>query len=147
NNAEAERTRVTAGDVLLTITGSRIGRVSPASSRESGAYISQHVAILRLAPSLNPRFLSAYLSLRNLGQREIARQQYGQTKPGLNLDQIREMHIIVPAPRVQEEFIELLVCHEHLRSTHVEALRQADHLFQTLLYEAFTNSLETLSDL
>jgi hypothetical protein len=51
--------------------------------------ISQHVAILRLKPGLLPIFLSMFLSLETGGQREIARVQYGQTKPGLNLQQIR----------------------------------------------------------
>jgi hypothetical protein len=45
NNAEADRTRVKPADVLLTITGSRIGRVAPVPERLNGAFISRHVAI------------------------------------------------------------------------------------------------------
>lgn len=96
NGAEADRTRVKPGDLLLTITGSRIGRVAPVSERLNGAFISQHVAILRLKAGLLPEFLSMFLSLDAGGQREIARVHYGQTKPGLNLDQIRELRAPVP---------------------------------------------------
>ena len=61
DNAEADRTRVIPGDVLLTITGSEIGRVATVPDRLNGAYISQHVAILRLKAGLLPEFLSMFL--------------------------------------------------------------------------------------
>jgi type I restriction enzyme S subunit len=136
-SAEAERTRVKLGDVLLTITGSRIGRVAPAPARAEGAFISQHVAILRLKPDLLPKFLSMYLSLEAGGQREIARVQYGQTKPGLNLDQIREFRTPIPPLSLQRQWLEIMGRHERLHAIQREASRQAEHLFQTLLHQAF----------
>ena len=48
DNSEARRTQSKAGDVLLTITGSRIGRVAPVPDDLDGAFVSQHVAILRM---------------------------------------------------------------------------------------------------
>jgi type I restriction enzyme S subunit len=138
-SAETKRTRVKAGDVLLTITGSRIGRVAPVPESLDGAFVSQHVAILRLKPGLLPVFLSMFLSLGAGGQRDIARLQYGQTKPGLNFDQIREFRIIVPPLSVQEQFAAILAQAERLRATQRESLRQAEHLFQTLLHHAFAN--------
>jgi type I restriction enzyme S subunit len=135
--AEADRTRVKAGDVLLTITGSQIGRVAPVPDRVDGAFISQHVAILRLKSGLLPVFLSMFLSLGVGGQREIARLQYGQTKPGLNLDQIREFRIPVPPLSLQQKFAGLVERAERLRSVQRESLRQAEHLFATLLHHAF----------
>ena len=106
-----------------------------------GAYISQHVAILRLNRAIAPRYLAAYLSLQSFGQREIAKMQYGQTKPGLNLDQIRDMRVIVPTPTIQGKLVEFLDKYETSRRTHVETLRQADHLFQSLLHRAFNGDL------
>ena len=131
--AEAERTRVRAGDVLLTITGSRIGRVSAAPVRLNGAFISQHVAILRPSAGMHPEFLSMFLSLENGGQREISRLQYGQTKPGLNLSQIRQFLIPVPSLELQSVFAERIA---RLRSSgtsqHV-ATDLAHRAFQSLL--------------
>ena len=141
HNAEAERTRVQSNDVLLTITGSRIGRVTAAPPSLAGAYISQHVAILRLNRAITPRYLAAYLSLRSFGQREIAKMQYGQTKPGLDLDQIREMRTLVATPTIKGKLVEFLDKYETSRRTYVEALRQADHLFQFLLHRAFNGDL------
>jgi type I restriction enzyme, S subunit len=138
NGAEADRTRVKPADVLLTITGSRIGRVAPVPERLTGAFISQHVAILRLKAGLLPEFLSMFLSLDTGGQRQIARLQYGQTKPGLNLDQIREMRVPVPHVCHQQRFLELAKRVERLRAVQREALRQAEHLFASLLHRAFS---------
>lgn len=135
--AETDRTRTKSGDVLLTITGSRIGRVSPVSNSLGGSYISQHVAILRLKPEILPVYLSMFLSLEMGGQREIARVQYGQTKPGLNLDQIREFRVLVPPLAAQRRFVKLMERTERLRAMQREALRQAEHLFQSLLHDAF----------
>lgn len=53
DNKETERTRVLTGDVLLTITGSKIGRVCAIPKGFEEAYISQHVAIIR-TEGLNP---------------------------------------------------------------------------------------------
>lgn len=139
HGAEADRTRVKAGDVLLTITGSQIGRIAPVSHRLEGGFISQHVAILRLKAGLLPEFLSMYLSLDAGGQREIARLQYGQTKPGLNLEQIREFRIPVPPEPAQQSFVRLLERVERFRAAQGEALRQAEHLFQSLLHSAFAD--------
>ena len=102
--AEAERTRVSIGDVLLTITGSQIGRVSPVSALEEGAYVSQHVAILRLKDGLCPKYLSMFLSLDSGGQREISRLQYGQTKPRLSLQDIRKFLVPVPSISLRVRF-------------------------------------------
>ena len=138
NGAEVDRTRVKPADVLLTITGSRIGRVAPVPERLNGAFISQHVAILRLKAGLLPEFLAMFLSLDTGGQRQIARVQYGQTKPGLNLDQIREMRVPVPHVCHQQRFLELAKRVERLRAVQREALRQAEHLFSSLLHRAFS---------
>lgn len=93
-NAEARRTQVRRGDVLLTITGSKIGRVAPVPEELSGSYISQHIAILRPDQGrLLPDFLSYFLSMDTGGQVQISKKQYGQTKPGLNFEQIRSFSV------------------------------------------------------
>ena len=105
--AEAERTRVQFGDVLLTVTGSKIGRVAPIPKKIGDAYVSQHVAIIRPVNTMNPRYLSMYLSSASGGQRQIQHSQYGQTKPGLNLEQIRKFIIPCPPVTLQQRFVDI----------------------------------------
>jgi type I restriction enzyme S subunit len=141
-NAEARRTQVRGGDVLLTITGSRIGRVAAVPDELQGSYISQHVAILRVnSKRLDPIFLAHFLSLEAGGQRQIAKAQYGQTKPGLNFEQIRRFQIPVPSIDLQREFARRVAWVEQLKSTHQASLSDLDALFASLQHRAFRGEL------
>lgn len=141
NNAEARRTVVHAGDVLLTITGS-VGRVVVAPQCLEGAYISQHVAILRLNRGrLLPTFVAHFLAADQGGQRRIAAAQYGQTKPGLNLEQIRGIEIPVPTIDLQCEFERRVWATDGLRAKHLHSLAHLDALFASLQHSAFRGEL------
>ena len=143
NNAEARRTRVQSDDVLLTITGSLIGRVAPVPQKLDGGYISQHVAILRTDKTvLDPEFLAFFLSLPSEGQRQINHLQYGQTKPGLNFDQIRAMRIPLPAMSEQYLFKERLTAVKGIASSHRAHLEQLDALFASIQNRAFLGELQ-----
>ena len=131
-----------AGDVLLTITGSRIGRVASTTKDLEGSYISQHVAILRVDPTrIQPDFVSFFLSFETGGQRQIAMAQYGQTKPGLNFDQIRRFQIPVPPLQLQRDFACRVAAVEQLKAVHHASLTEMDALFATLQYRAFRGRL------
>lgn len=138
DNAEARRTRIQVGDVLLTITGSLIGRVAPVSIANQGSYVSQHVAILRPDQDrLVSEFLAFYLSLPTGGQAQISRMQYGQTKPGLNFEQIRDFHVPMPSIGLQNAFVERLNLIRTVRATHDGHLNGLDSLFGSLKQSAF----------
>jgi type I restriction enzyme S subunit len=142
DNAEARRTRVKAGDVLLTITGSRIGRVAPVPSELEGSFISQHVAILRVdSKRIEPSFLSFFLSFEAGGQRQIAKAQYGQTKPGLNFEQIKRFQVPVPPIELQREFAHRIGAVEKLKTAQRASLAEMDALFASLQHRAFRGEL------
>ena len=142
NNAEARRTRVQSGDVLLTITGSLIGRVAPVSSDLEGSYVSQHVAILRPdASRLDSGFLAFFLSIPSKGQRQVARLQYGQTKPGLNFEQIRKMRIPLPDIRQQQLFAERLCAVRRTAESGCEHLEGLKRLAASIQHRAFSGEL------
>ena len=85
--------------MLLTITGSRIGRVAPVPERLNGAFISQHVAILRLKEGLLPEFLSMFLSLDSGGQRTSSKYNSPQSRANLHFlveHRVRYGMLLVP---------------------------------------------------
>lgn len=92
-NAEAERTRIKEGDVLLSITAD-LGRTGVVSAQLAGAYINQHLAILR-PPEVNPYYLSAFIASEG-GQSQIRRLNRGGVKAGLNFDDVRSIAVMLP---------------------------------------------------
>lgn len=139
SNSESRRTAIRAGDLLITITGS-VGRVTAAPAYLDGAFISQHVAIGRPGPTLHPLFAEAYLCSPE-GQRQLKRAQYGQTKPGLNLTQIRDLTLPVPDLATQDALIERLryidCCRDRLRNSQLAM----QSLLLSLQHRAFRGEL------
>jgi type I restriction enzyme S subunit len=108
----------------------------------NGAYISQHVAILRADPKrIEPTFLSFFLSFDAGGQRQIAKAQYGQTKPGLNFEQVRRFQIPVPSLPLQRDFARRVAAVKKLKTTHQASLVELDGLFAVLQFRAFRGEL------
>lgn len=139
--AEADRTRVQPHDVLLTITGSQIGRVAFVPTDIDEAYVSQHVAILRLSERLLDRFVSMFLSLSAGGQLQIAKQQYGQTKPGLSLAQIRTFDIPVPPVALQQRFLNIWDKFADVQLGLTNSEQETNSLFNALVQRAFNGEL------
>ncbi len=139
-NKEADRTRVHPTDVLLTITGSKIGRVCCVPIDFKEAYVSQHVAIIRTS-GINPIYLSYFLSMPNGGQRIIKKQQYGQAKPGLNLSQIKEFEIPEPPVHIQNKFADFVEKVEKLKPLYQQNLIELINLYEALRQKAFNGEL------
>src|SRR5262249_25985651 len=139
--AETDRTRVRYGDVLLTITGSKVGRVAFVEESVGEAYVSQHVAILRTDQQLNHRFLSMYLSLPTGGQLQIRKVQYGQTKPGLSLENIRTSPLPIPPGPDQDRFVSIWMKFVALIQRLGRAESKSDNLFHSLVQRSFRGKL------
>lgn len=60
-----------------------------------------------------------------------------------NISKEKFMSVVLPVPPLplQQQFVALVARHERLRATQREALRQAEHLFQTLLHRAFSEGM------
>jgi type I restriction enzyme S subunit len=140
-NKEAKRTKIKSGDVLLTITGSKIGRVCFVPKGFEEAYISQHVAIIR-TKGINSVYLSYYLSMPNSGQLIIQRKQYGQAKPGLNLDQIKNFEILNAPPAAQDKFATIVEKVESLKAKYQNSLNDLETLYGALSQKAFKGELD-----
>jgi type I restriction enzyme S subunit len=62
---------------------------------------------------------------------------HGQTRARVSMGALAELPIPVPPLSLQQDFADLVEQFERYRSVQSEALRQAEHLFQSLLHRAF----------
>jgi type I restriction enzyme S subunit len=65
------------------------------------AYISQHVGLVRLKDPTRAAYICRYLSPNSPGNPQIAGSQSGQSKPGLNLQNLRDFHIALPPTQTE----------------------------------------------
>lgn len=145
NGAEKERTRVQPDDILIAITGNTIGKVALVPCDFSEAYINQHIALTRLVTGLGLNFIAYYLAAREGGQKQILDTQYGMTKPGLSLTDVRNLCIPL-APLAEQQRIvariEALFAQADAVEAAVAAARQRlDRLDQATLARAFRGEL------
>lgn len=100
--AEGERTRVRTDDVLVCITGALTGNVAIVDRElPAAAFVNQHVALVRPAKGvIAPRFL-AYVLHSNVGQSQFKTNEYGGTKQGLGLGDVKSVFVPVPPPQEQ----------------------------------------------
>ncbi|MFT3901327.1 MAG: restriction endonuclease subunit S [Gordonia sp. (in: high G+C Gram-positive bacteria)] len=138
DSAEARRTAVQPRDVLLSITAD-LGRAAVVPNGLGTTFINQHLAILR-APSLNPRYLSAFISSPE-GQRRIAGRNREAVKAGLNFDDIRSLEIPYPPRNLQDEFEIRASAVDAFRSDVKRALDTDNQLFASLQARAFRGEL------
>ena len=117
-HASMSRSSVCPGDVLLNITGASIGRCTVVPNDLGPANVNQHVCIIRTSDAFNQHFVSKWLSTSR-SQREINDIQTGQSRQGLNYQQIRQLTIIRP-PRTEQDYIATILAGVD------EALKQAE---------------------
>jgi type I restriction enzyme, S subunit len=104
DRTEGKRTLVREGDLLLTITGGNVGRCAAVHSLENTAYVSQHVALIRLRRPELFEFIHYWMINSYGGQAFLARYIYGD-KPGLNLTQVGSVPIPIPPTTALPEIL------------------------------------------
>ncbi|MGY6268816.1 restriction endonuclease subunit S [Achromobacter denitrificans] len=99
DDAEAARTRLVEGDVVVCITGAKTGNVAHCMSLREPAYVNQHLCLIRPTNEVLGRFL-AFALKSSVGQTQFELSQYG-LKQGLSLENVREL--IVAHPSLEEQ--------------------------------------------
>jgi type I restriction enzyme S subunit len=101
-DAEAARTRLVDGDIVICITGAKTGNVAVCSVVPEPAFVNQHLCLVRPSEEVNSRFFGLALK-SGIGQAQLDLSQYG-LKRGLSLEKIRDLLIVLP-PRSEQEAI------------------------------------------
>ena len=109
DNAEAKRTKVQEGDLLISITADlgRTGVITKAIA-EHGAYINQHLTCIRLnKEALNPLYV-AYFMESSAGKEQFESKNQSAVKAGLNFNSINSLRLMVPPMDKQSAFVEFV---------------------------------------
>lgn len=135
NTAEAKRTKVCEGDILLSITAD-LGRTAVIPKNFGEAYISQHLALLRPEREINSFFISELLA-SDFGQRQFKSANKGGVKAGLNFNDIKAINILLPPLAHQQRFADIVEKIEAQKATAAAQAEASEALFQGLLQKAF----------
>lgn len=145
NKAEGLRTRVQKNDILVTITGANVTKSALVDRDLDDAYVSQHVALVRLTDRRLAPFLFHWIVSTAHGRKQLLESAYGQGKPGLNLDNIRDIAIALPPLSEQQEIVrrvkKLFVFGDQIEARLRQVQTRVDCLTQSLLAKAFRGEL------
>ena len=133
-----EELKLRSGDVIFNRTNSTdlVGKTACWRLKRD-AVLASYLVRLRLKSNVLPEFFVALLNTRYFKSlfQERCKKAVGQSNISPTL--LREFRLYVPPITLQVKFAAFVDQHERYRAVHLEAFRQADHLFQTLLHQAF----------
>lgn len=144
-DAEGKRTRVRRHDLLVTITGVNVTKTALVEIEIPEAYVNQHVALVRPVCQEMAVYLHTWVVCPGRGRGDLEKAAYGAGKPGLNLDNIRELRVAVPPLAEQASIVEaveryLSVAAEIDVQT-VRNVQRSGRLRQSILKRAFEGRL------
>ena len=138
DNAEAKRTKVQEGDLLISITAD-LGRTGVITKEiaDHGAYINQHLTRIRLKQEkLNPLYV-AYFMESPAGKEQFKAKNQSAVKAGLNFNAINSLRIIVPPIDRQNEFVDFVRQVDKSKVAVQKALDETQKLFDSLMQQYF----------
>ena len=106
DDAEAARTKLLDGDLVVCITGAKTGNVAVCENVPESSYVNQHLCLIRPDEGVHPRFLGALLK-SGCGQTYFSLAQYG-LKQGLSLEDVREAPVALPPLDEQDRICQWL---------------------------------------
>lgn len=132
DNAEAKRTKVQEGDLLISITAD-LGRTGVVTKEiaDHGAYINQHLTCIRLNKEiLNPLYVAFFME-SPAGKEQFESKNQSAVKAGLNFNSINSLRLLVRPMDEQSAFVEFV--HQVDKSKVVESIHRMNVLFNITL--------------
>ena len=138
DNAEAKRTRVQEGDLLISITAD-LGRTGVVTKEiaEHGAFINQHLTCIRLDREILEPLYVAYFMESAAGKEQFISKNQSAVKAGLNFNSINTLRLLVPPIEVQRQFLRFVSQVDKSKVVVQRALDKAQLLFEGLMQQYF----------
>ena len=138
DNAEAKRTKVQEGDLLISITAD-LGRTGVVDREiaEHGGYINQHLTCIRFdKKQLNPLYVAYYME-SDAGKMQFQAKNQSAVKAGLNFNSINSLRLMVPPLKLQNDFVKFVAQIDKSKAVVQKALDEAQTLFDNLMQQYF----------
>ena len=138
DNAEAKRTKVEEGDLLISITAD-LGRTGVVTKEiaDYGAYINQHLTCIRLEKNfLHPLYVAYYMESA-AGKTQFQLKNQNGVKAGLNFNAINSLNLMVPPLERQNCFVDFVANVERQKLTIQQSLDKLEVLKKSLMQEYF----------
>ncbi len=100
DSAEGMRTRVLKDDIMITITGANVTKAARVEEEIVQGYVSQHIALTRPRWPEMSKWLHLCFISPGAARGQLEQLAYGD-KPGLNLNNIRDL--LLPVPPLAEQ--------------------------------------------
>ena len=138
DNAEARRTKVQEGDLLISITADlgRTGLVTKEIS-DYGAYINQHLTCIRLNRAVLQPLYVAYYMESEAGKMQFQSKNQTGVKAGLNFESINSLNLMVPPLENQSDFVDFVTKVTRQKLTIQQSLDKLEVLKKALMQEYF----------
>lgn len=140
---EFKRSRLTEGDLLLSIRGT-VGRIVTIPKDLEGANITQDSARMSIQTSVNRDFVLWYLR-SEIAQSRMGRAVKGVAVRGINIGDVRALQVPLPARGEQDAIVrrieDLLSGLERVRTVFRSASSSLQSLDQSILAKAFRGDL------
>ena len=144
-SVEGTRTRVEPNDLLITITGANVTKTGFVPTQIEEGYVSQHVGLCRLVRTNMVRYVHLWVIGPAGGRAHLERAAYGAGKPGLSLDNLKEVPVPLPpwaeAARIEQEVLRLLSTSDENSVVAATTIQRTRRLRQAVLNWAFEGKL------
>ena len=138
DNAEAKRTKVQEGDLLISITAD-LGRTGVVTKEiaDYGGYINQHLTCIRLdRDAVRPLYVAYYME-SDAGKRQFQAKNQSAVKAGLNFNSINALRLAVPPIELQDAFISFVEQTDKSKLAVQKALEELEILKKSLMQQYF----------
>jgi type I restriction enzyme S subunit len=141
---EIEQLQLQKGDVIFVRTNGNpdyVGRCAVFNLDGPFMFASYLIRARVNEKVVQPLFLNTYMHLQagRMAMFPFIRTTAGQSNIGM--EGLGQISVPLPPLPIQDKFVQVVERHERLRSQQREALRQSEHLFQSLLSMSFNRGL------
>jgi type I restriction enzyme S subunit len=146
-SAEGMRAQILQEDILITITGANVTKAARVEEQIPEAYVSQHIALTRPRWSVMSKWLHLCFISHGAARGTLEQLAYGD-KPGLNLNNIRDLILPIPPLAEQRRIVakvdQLMALVDQLEAQLTEANAKSAALLEAVIHELLNPSAEVI---